>query len=145
MQAVTGVDDRFLRRVRWISLGLALVLGGFLTVRVGVRWGGGFAASALWSTANLWALERLIRLAVRPAGRQLGAILVALLVKIPLLYAVGIFLALRGGFPARSLLAGFSLPLLVIVLKAAGRLVAPRAALPSRQIDGTSAGRGNIS
>jgi hypothetical protein len=121
-------DDRFLRQVRWITLGFAVVLGGLLMLRVHPRFGAGFAVAGIWGVANLWALEHLIRLSLRPSGRQPLAIALALLVKLPLLYAAGAALVLTGAFPARALVLGVSLPLLVITLKALGRLVAPRLA-----------------
>lgn len=128
MQPLSIADDRFLRQVRWYSLGMAVVLGGLLMLRVHPRFGAGFALAGIWGAANLWALEHLIRLSLRPSGRQPLAIALALLVKLPLLYAVGAALALTGAFPARALVLGVSLPLLVMTLKALGRVVAPRLA-----------------
>ena len=125
----TSIDDRFLRQVRWYSLALAVVLGGLLMLRVHVRFGAGFALAGIWSAANLAALEHLIRLSLRPTGRQPLAIALAMLVKLPLLYAAGAALVLSGAFPARALVLGVSLPLLVMLLKALGRLLAPRLAV----------------
>ena len=135
MQHPSHLDDFHLRRVYGISLALALVGGAFLVVYQSPRIGAGFASAGAWSVANLWALERLIRLSVRPTGRRPLAIALALLVKLPVLYGLGALLVLEGGFAAMSLLAGFSIPLLVLVLKAVGRVLAPRIALPDRQLN----------
>jgi len=123
------IDGAFLRRVYALSLGVA-VLGGFvLGQRLSTDWGLGFAIFAAWSTANLYALDRLLRLIVRRDERQPVLILAATLIKIPLLYGLGIFIAVAGGFPATSLMAGFSVPLAVVVLKVIGRLLARRVSL----------------
>jgi F-type H+-transporting ATPase subunit a len=125
-----GLDGVFLRRVYFMSA-LVAVLGGLLaSQRLSSAWGLGFFLFALWSTANLWALAQLLRLVVRPAGRQPLAILVASTVKLPILYGVGAWIALSGRFPVTSLMAGFSVPLAVIFLKAVGLLAARRLALP---------------
>jgi F-type H+-transporting ATPase subunit a len=125
-----GIDGAFLRRV-YIMSAIVAVLGGVLaSQRLGGSWGLGFFLYAIWSTANLWALEQLLRLVVRPSGRQPLAILVASTVKLPLLYGLGAWIALSGDFPATALMAGFSVPLAVIVLKTVGRLAARRFALP---------------
>jgi F-type H+-transporting ATPase subunit a len=125
-----GMDGAFLRRVYFMSA-LVAVLGGLLaSQRLSGNWGLGFFLFALWSTANLWALEQLLRLVVRPAGRQPLAILVASMVKLPILYGLGAWIALADRFPVASLMAGFSVPLAVITLKAVGLVAARRLALP---------------
>lgn len=126
-----GIDAGFLRRVYLMSV-LMAVLGGLLFgQRMGGAWGLGFFLYGMWSTANLWALEQLLRLVVRPDGRQPLPILVAGAVKLPILYGLGAWIALKGDYPATSLMAGFSVPLAVIFLKVLGRMAARRFALPA--------------
>jgi hypothetical protein len=96
------------------------------------RWGAGFAIMGVWSVANLRALELLLRLAVTPGERQPIAILVAGIIKLPILYGIGAFVAIKGGFPPVALIAGFSVPLAVMVLKIGGQLLAPKVALDDR-------------
>ncbi len=127
--AASPIDASFLRRVYLLSMALA-VLGGLVGAQqISTDWGMGFALFALWSTGNLYALDRLLRLIVRKDEKQPVLILAATLIKIPLLYGVGIFIAVAGNFPAVSLMAGFSVPLAVVVLKVVGRLVARRVSL----------------
>lgn len=127
-----GSDAGFLRRVYLASIVIALLAGGATGLYLRWRWGAGFAVAALWSVANFRALEVLLRLAVKPTGRDPVAIAVAGLIKMPLLYGIGALLAVKGGFPPLSLIAGFSVPLAVIVLKVGGQLLAPRTSLPDR-------------
>lgn len=120
-----GLGADLLRRVHLYSLLLTLLFAGLIAVRLDREWALGFLCSGLWSTANFWTLERLLRAAVRPSGRDRRVIVLAGLVKIPVLYALLVLMLLKGGWPALSTLAGLSVPLLVTVLKILGRLVAP--------------------
>lgn len=124
------LGTEFLRRVHFMSLILAAILGAVGATRISGSFGLGFFAFAVWSTANLWALQWLLGQIVRPAGADKGRLVLALLVKIPLVYAVGALLALRGGFPASAIFAGFSLPFAVIVLKVLGRILSGKSSLP---------------
>jgi hypothetical protein len=111
-------------------------LGGlFGAYYLGWRWGTGFAVAGVWSALNLKALEHLIRLSLRPSGRQAGAIAGAMLIKLPLLYGIGGLVVVKGGFPIGSILIGLSVPMMVMALKATGQMLAPRVAL--RGQDGT--------
>jgi hypothetical protein len=135
------LDEGFLKRVGGVSL-LITALGALLgSYYLGWRWGAGFASAGVWSVLNFKALEHLIRLAVRPDGRDRGAIAAALVIKIPVLYGLGILIAWKGGFPAGSLLLGFGVPLGVLVLKTVGQVLAPRVALPQRGVDENENGR----
>lgn len=135
------VDEGFLRRVGVVSL-IITALGALLGIYyLGWRWGAGFAAAGVWSVLNFKALEHLVRLAIRPEGHQKGAIALALVIKLPVLYGLGILMAWKGGFPAGALLAGFAVPLVVLVLKTVGQIVAPRVALPERGADENENGR----
>lgn len=125
-----GLDPRFLHRV---NLGSALVsgLGGLIGASaVSPWWGLGFAAFGLWATANIWALSLVLRQVVAPQRSALD-LLGALALKIPVLYGLGFLLLWKGGFPAVSVVCGISVPLAVILLKAIGRVVAPKVAMPT--------------
>jgi hypothetical protein len=128
-------NENFLKRVMLFSLVFAALGGGVFAAIVSPRWGLGFLIAAVWSVLNLKALEQLIRLAVRPTGRDPLAIAVAMLIKVPVLYGIGVLIAIKVDLPAESLIAGFSVPLAVIVLKAAGQVMAPSVALPDREIE----------
>lgn len=129
----SGIDASFLHRVHLSSLILAVLFGASIAVYREPLWGAGFAVSAFWSVANLWSLERLIRVSLRPSGRKASTILIAMAIKLPLLYALLVLMLVRGNFPAMSLIAGLSVPLVVIFLKVAGQALAPRIALPSNR------------
>jgi len=126
------MDEGFLRRGGVVSLGIT-ALGALLgAYYLGWGWGLGFAAAGVWSVLNFKALEHLIRLALRPEGRNGSAIAMALVIKIPVLYGLGILVVWKGRFPVGALLIGFAIPLVVLVLKTAGQVLAPRVALPQR-------------
>jgi len=72
---------------------------------------------------NLHFLEKLIRSALRPDGVDKTSALVYLFIKFPLLYAAMYFMVTSEFFNAILLLVGFTTVLLVIVLKAAGRVL----------------------
>ena len=126
--AVLAADTAFLRRVHISSL-LFTVLGGMLaSYAKGFAFGGAFVVAALWSTANFWALEQLMRLVISPQRDGLKLVL-ALAVKIPVLYGSLLLILFKGGFTAIPLFIGFSLPLWILVMKAAGRALVPKIAL----------------
>ncbi len=118
--ATPALDREFLRRVYFASLGLTLLFGLGTAVRVDPRFGLALTLSGLWSTANLWVLERLLRAAVRPTGRDTRTVVWAAVVKIPVLYGLLVLLLAQGMSPL-AVLIGLSLPLLVVGLKAFGR------------------------
>ena len=122
-----ALDQAFMARV----LKASLFLGGLVALcaaftDIGGNWSMGFLLAALWSIANLWTLERLIRASLHPGSRDKVAIGMGLLVKLPLLYALVTLLIFKGGFAAGALAAGVSVPLVVILLEVAGRMLALR-------------------
>ena len=135
------VDEGFLRRVGVVSLIVTALGALFGTYYLGWRWGLGFATAGVWSVLNFKALEHLVRLAIRPEGRDRIAIAWAFVIKLPLLYGLGILIAWKGSFPAGALLAGFGVPLVVLVLKTLGQILAPKVALPTAGSDENENGR----
>ena len=142
MKTSTYVDEGFIRQALVYSLIFAVLGAAIGYLYGGPRWGAGVLVGGLWSAANFKALEQLIRLALRPTGRSPMAIAIAMLIKAPLLYGIGALIVLKGGFPAESLIVGFSFPLIVVVLKAGGKVLAPRMMLPDR---GETSDNGNRS
>jgi hypothetical protein len=124
--SLAGLDPGFLRRVHLTGLVLALVSSAFALYYAGPHWALGFFCASLWSVTNLWVLERLLRAALQPRDRNTRTILVAGSLKIPILYALLLWMLAGADFPAVAVLTGMSIPLVVIVLKVAGRLIAPR-------------------
>lgn len=121
-----GVDARFLRRVHLSSFLLTLLFAGMTAFTLAPKWGLAFLCSGVWSTLNLWVLERLVRGALRPQGRNLIAIAVAAVVKLPVLYGLLVWMLVRGGFDAVPVAIGLSMPLIVVVLKVIGGAMVAR-------------------
>lgn len=74
-------------------------------------------SGGVWGMVNLMLLTRLVRAAIRPEGADKGTVIGVALVKFPLLYGAGYFLATAPIFDPVAVLIGFSLLLAVIVLK----------------------------
>src|SRR5262249_22259922 len=113
----------FLARVRKTSIWLggvsALMTATYASPRIGLA----FAAGGLWSLVNLPLLERLVGTLSGPARgtpegtRRAGLALLGML----FLFAAGALLLSR--LSPTALVAGFALPLAVIVIKAATRVL----------------------
>ena len=137
----SGADDyAFVRRVLITSAwlwALVVLAGG---VYLGTRWALGFAGGALVGAANLVFLTVLVRETVRLGKRRYGRILAILALKIPIVYG-GLAGLLIWRVPATvAVVLGFSLPLIVITLKAAGRAIF-QSGLLGRAPDGSARDR----
>lgn len=75
----------------------------------------------VWSVLNLMFLSGLVRAAIRPGGADKAKVISLALFKFPLLYLTGYFIVKISQFQPLYLLAGFSLLLVVVILKAIGR------------------------
>lgn len=126
------VGPAFLRRVYLTSLVVSAVGGLVLAARIDQQWGLGFFAFGAWSTLNLWALERVMRMLVTTEPRDPLGMMFALIFKIPIVYGTGALIAIKGGFDGVALISGFSVPFAVMVLKIFGDMLARRVALPER-------------
>ena len=119
---MTPMGFDFLARVRKSTIIFGLVLLPVLSIYLGAGFGAGWIAGAAWSLLNICAITGLIKNIFVPAGKSYARIAVVFLVKFPVLYAAG-FMALSSGyFPAAALLAGFSWPFFVMLMKALGRV-----------------------
>jgi hypothetical protein len=83
----------------------------------------GFFSGGVWGMVNLLLITSLVKLTIRPEGADITAALITGLVKFPLLYVSGYFLLKVEQFEPLHLLYGFSTILVVIVLKAIGRVM----------------------
>lgn len=115
----SAIDGDFLRRVRTSSIVFGLVVTAPLASAFGWTAAAAWIAGGAWSLVNLAATASVIR-KVLTLERDRAAIVKALAIKFPVLYGLG-FGFLAAGLPAMWLLAGFAWPLMVAVLKAAGR------------------------
>jgi len=118
--ALSAVDADLLRRVRRTSTILGVVAGIPLTTYFGLMAGAAWLCGIAWSLVNLAMIASLMR-RVLSEERDKRAIITALLIKFPVLYAAGLLLLAVLRLPAAWLVAGFTWPLFVAVMKAAGR------------------------
>ncbi len=111
----------FLKRVRKTSILTSLFLFVLVAAYLGLAAGLSWLVGCAWTLVNLVAIGWLVdTLCGRGETRRVRLVLIVL-VKVPVLYAVG-FLMLRSDYlPLFPLLAGFLWPLLVIMLKILGR------------------------
>ena len=113
----------FLHRVRKTSIAVGLVVSLAVWAYRGPLPAAAFAAGCAWSLVNLHVIRLLVLLVTGDARRRKLRIAAILLLKVPVLYGIGYVLLSAARFEASWLLAGFGWPLLVVVLKAAGRLL----------------------
>jgi hypothetical protein len=119
------VEIDFVYRVIRVSILLGLVGTALVVPSIGVACGLGFLAGWGWMTLNLWLLTVLVRTAFSESPDR-KKVMVLLFLKFPLLYAGGFLLVIYGRLDVPGALAGFSLPLVVVLLKAAGILLQAR-------------------
>jgi hypothetical protein len=80
-------------------------------------------SGGVWGIVNILFLSTVVRSAIRPEGVAVQPLILALLVKFPLLYLAGYALLKVPYFAPLNLLIGFSVCLAVILLKALGRMI----------------------
>jgi len=80
-------------------------------------------SAGIWSMVNLIFLSALVRTVLRPGSVDKLAAAGLALIKFPLLYAAGYFLLTVDVFRPVPLLIGFSMVLVVMVLKAVARAI----------------------
>lgn len=117
------LDPGFVRRTVITTIVVGLLGGLVAFVYLGALVAAGVLAGAIVGAANLWFLWKLIQLVVAPVRGSTRAIVSFALMKIVFVYGLGAALLVWGKLPAVWLLVGFSLILLVAVLKVAGLLL----------------------
>jgi len=117
------VGLEFLDRVRSSAIVSGLIVSLIVLVYLGWPFAGAFALGCAWSLVNLYAIRVLVRLALFDPQEHQLQIAAVMFFKIPALYGIGFLLLWCGLFPATGLLAGFGWPLLIVLLKAGGRLL----------------------
>jgi hypothetical protein len=115
------MDLELLRRVRRSSIVFGLILSIPLSFYFGWMNGLSFVAGVAWSLVNLAFITSLVKNVITLEDRSMLRIVLALAVKFPVLYAAG-WLLLRQGLAPLWMVAGFTWPFFVLVMKAAGRV-----------------------
>ncbi len=110
----------FLRRVHRTSIISGLVLFSVASTYLGFTAGASLALGCLWSLANIFVIEILVKQVTTPGPTNRLHVTLVFLVKIPALYGIGALLLSTGFFSIKGLVLGFSWPLAVIVLKVIG-------------------------
>lgn len=112
----------FLHRVRKTAIAAGAVVSLAVWAYRGPWSAAAFAAGCAWSLVNLHVIRLLVVLVTGDERKRKLRAAAVLLLKIPVLYGIGYALLSAARLDAAWLLAGFGWPLLVAVLKAAGRL-----------------------
>ena len=113
----------FIKRVTVLSAVLSAVAFLFLSVYYQFPFGLAFLAGGLWSSLNLLAMTFMVQQLLRPTPIDWPVALASIFIKLPLLYGAGFLLIAWDYLPKLGLVAGFSVVLVVIILKGLGRMI----------------------
>jgi len=112
----------FLQRVIRATAVVGVLAFAFVAVYFNANFALGLLVGCAWGIGNFWALTRVVTAVFTPGDVDRRHALILAAVKFPVLYVAGYFILKSGGFPVVSLLTGFSVLFVVVVLKAAGRM-----------------------
>lgn len=120
-KGANDVGHDFLNRIFRTSMVLSFGLGVVVAFYFGWRIGLDFTVGALWGSLSLKFFQLFVVEASRPEGVRPASLVAAAFLKFPLLYGGGgLYLAFARP-SGEALLSGFTLVLVVIVLKVLGR------------------------
>ena len=115
------MDLDLLKRVRKTAIWFGVPLTVVITTYWGFEVGGGWAAGIAWSLVNLYFVGALVKKVITTGDRNVAGIVVAVFIKFPVLYAAGFFLLWNGHLSVAGLVAGFTWPFFVLMMKGLGR------------------------
>jgi len=115
------MDLDLLRRVRKTSILIGVPLAVIITTYWGPSVGGGWLAGIAWSLVNLYFIGSLAKKVITTGDRSVPAIVAIVFIKFPVLYAAGFFLLWNGYLSVAGLVAGFTWPFFVLMMKGLGR------------------------
>ena len=115
------MDLDILKRVRKTSIVIGVPMAVIITTYWGFGVGGGWIAGIAWSLVNLYFIGSLVKKALTTGDRNVAAIVVAVFIKFPVLYAAGFFLLWNCYLSVVGLTAGFTWPFFVLLMKGMGR------------------------
>jgi hypothetical protein len=116
-----GGDMDVIRRLLITTAFLAVLIALVLWAYAGWGWAVGLAGGAILGMANIVFLTALVREIVTPGERCRGRIAALIAIKVPVVCGGLIALLIWRALPITGVVIGFSLILIVITLKAAGR------------------------
>lgn len=120
--AWASMDADLLRRVRKTSLIVGLVMAIPVAFYIGWLPGTAFVAGMVWSLANLMAIHSIVSRVLTNEPRDKRAIVLAMGIKFPVLYAAGAAMLVLLKLPVMWWMAGFGWPFFVAVMKSVGRI-----------------------
>jgi hypothetical protein len=120
--AWASMDADLLRRVRKTSVILGLAMAVPVAFYIGWLPGVAFVAGTAWSLANLAAIHSIVSRVLTFEQRDKRAIIVAMGIKFPVLYAAGFLMLVVLKLPVMWWMAGFGWPFFVAVMKSVGRI-----------------------
>ena len=120
---ITSFEPDFIQRTLRTTGVLLLLIFLFGIYYFGFYYALAILSAGIWSMINLMFLSMLVRQAVRPDGIDKMAVAITAIIKFPLLYAAGYFLITADIFEPVPLVIGFSLVIVVIILKAVARAI----------------------
>lgn len=116
VETAPGMLERTRRASVITSVILAIPFATYFGLGPSAAWLSGVA----WSLVNLYFISLLVR-GVLSEDRNISRIILTMVVKFPALYLVGLILLRSEFLPVLWIVAGFTWPFAVIVLKGAGR------------------------
>ena len=119
----TAIDLDFITRILKTTFFLTILVALFAASYYNIQFAEGLVAGSFWNLINFWLIQKLIIGLLSNKPRETGKLVGLVLIKFPLLYGVGLWILLTGKFTAGSLLCGFSLLFVVLILKTLGILI----------------------
>jgi hypothetical protein len=116
------MDLDLLVRLRRSASIFGLVMAAPLATYFGIAQGIAWIAGIAWSLVNLYFITALVKDVITLEDRRVMPIILTLLIKFPVLYAAGFVLLAVAHLPIAWLMAGFTWPFFVLVMKGAGRV-----------------------
>ncbi len=116
------MDLQFVDRVIKSTLILAAILFPFFALYISMNFALAIFLGAFWGCLNLLALRIIVVSLLTPHKKNYILGLIILFVKLPVLYGIGYLLISWNYLPIGGLVWGFSGILIVMVLKALGRM-----------------------
>ncbi len=122
-KTLTAVNFDFIQRTLRTTGVLLLILFVVVLYYFGFYHALALLSSGIWSMVNLMFLSALVRTVLHPGKINKTAAIGMAFIKFPLLYTAGYFLVTVDVFRAIPLVVGFSMVLVVMVLKAVTRAI----------------------